>query len=124
MNFLTKVKTVVGASGLAFGKSLLNVDLLVEETSFSPKVPKLVGYANVAAHAAARNATFIAMAKPRDKRAWKVAIAANAVGCVTATACYLYDKENYQAANMRYIERCLEASNELANTIIAVKEAA
>lgn len=124
MNIFAKVKTVVGATGTVFAKSILNADMLVEEISFSPKVPKLVGYANVAAQAAARNATFIVMAKPRDKRAWKVAIAANAVSCVTATACYLYDKENYEAATLRYVGRCLETGDEFANTIVAVKEAA
>lgn len=124
MKFLTKVKTVASATALAFGESFLNADLLVEETSFSPKIPKVVGYANIAAQSAARTATFAVMAKPRDKRAWKVMIAANAVGCVTAGACYIFDKENYKAASMRYVERCLEASDKFANAIIAVKEAA
>lgn len=124
MNIFAKVKTVVGASGLAFGKTLVNADMLVEETSFSPKIPKVISYANVAAQSAARTATFTVMVKPRDKRAWKIALAANAVSCVTAGICYVLDKDNYNEASLRYIERCLEASDELANTIIAVKEAA
>lgn len=124
MNIFAKVKTVASASVYAFGESLVNAEMLVEEVSFSPKIPKAISWANVAVHAAARNATFALLAKPRDKRVWKIALAANAVSCVTAGICYTLDKDNYNEASLRYIERCLETSDEFANRIIAVKEAA
>lgn len=124
MNFLSKVKAVVGATACAFGENMVHTDMLVEEVSFSPRIPKLVSYANIAACSAARTANFIAMVKPRDKRAWKIALAANAVGCVTAGICYVLDKDNYNEASLRYVGRCLESSDKFANRIIAVKEAA
>ena len=124
MKFLTKVKTVVGSVTTVIGESFVNADLLVEEVSFSPRIPKVISWANVAAQALRRNAKLALLAKPRDKRVWKIAIAANAAGCVTAGLCYAFDKENYRAATFRYVGRCLQTGDKFANTLIAVKEAA
>lgn len=124
MKFLTKVKTVAHASVWTFGKSLLNKDAFVVETSLSPKIPKILGYTNIAAHTAARNARFMVVAKPLSMHAWKAAIIADAVSYFTSTACRKLDKENYQAASLRYVVRHLATMDELEKSIIAVKEAA
>lgn len=124
MKFLAKIKAVAGATACAFGETMVHADMLVEEVSLSPKVPKIIGYANIAANSAARTANIAVMAKPRNKRAWQAAIIFNVMGCATTLLCRAYDKENYEAATLRYVGRCLETGDEFANRIIAVKEAA